>query len=366
MSAHAPAVVIGGGFFGCELAIRLARHFDRVELIEAGPRLLGRASYHNQARVHAGYHYPRSMLTALRSRVNYSRFKADYPESVLDNFTKFYAVARRLSKVTAAQFGAFCTRIGAPCQTASDGIHGLFDRDAIEAAFVVEECAFDADRLRANVQRRLDAAGVGVHLEATAHDLRPIPGGQVGVHGSSTSGDWAYSAACAFVCTYSAINRLLEMNHLPSVGLRHELTEIALVEPPVELRSAGVTVMCGPFFSCMPFPARGLHSLSHVRFTPHCELRDGRWPDRLPPTNFPLMVRDAARFVPAIGRARYVESLWEVKTVLTQSEANDSRPILFLEHHGMPNLHCVLGSKIDNIYDALEYVERLATARSAA
>ena len=26
--------------------------------------------------------------------------------------------------------------------------------------------------------------------------------------------------------------------------------------------------MCGPFFSAMPFPARGLHTLSHVRYTP--------------------------------------------------------------------------------------------------
>ena len=27
--------------------------------------------------------------------------------------------------------------------------------------------------------------------------------------------------------------------------------------------------MCGPFFSLMPFPAAGLQTLSHVRYTPH-------------------------------------------------------------------------------------------------
>src|SRR5262245_37970791 len=144
MSACAPAVVIGGGFFGCELAIRLAHHFERVDLLEAGTRLLGRASYHNQARVHAGYHYPRSLLTALRSRINYSRFKTDYAECVIDEFTKYYAVARRLSKVTAAQFSAFCARIGAPCRPISARARCLFDDEAVEAAFAVEECAFDA------------------------------------------------------------------------------------------------------------------------------------------------------------------------------------------------------------------------------
>ena len=32
-----------------------------------------------------------------------------------------------------------------------------------------------------------------------------------------------------------------------------ELAELALIEPPEELRPFGITVMDGPFFSCMPF-----------------------------------------------------------------------------------------------------------------
>jgi hypothetical protein len=44
---------------------------------------------------------------------------------------------------------------------------------------------------------------------------------------------------------------------------------MALVEVPEPVRGLGITVMCGPFFSVMPFPPRGLHTLSHVRYTPH-------------------------------------------------------------------------------------------------
>ena len=58
------AVIIGGGFYGSSIAIYLAkqRGFKRITLIEREAELLSRASYNNQARVHNGYHYPRSFL----------------------------------------------------------------------------------------------------------------------------------------------------------------------------------------------------------------------------------------------------------------------------------------------------------------
>lgn len=362
MSAPSPVVVIGGGFFGCELAVRLARRFDSVTLFEAGPDIMTRASYRNQARVHGGYHYPRSVLTGLRSRVSYPRFKADYAACIDDRFAKYYAIARRFSKVTAGQFAAFCRRIGAACAPAPNAARALFDFERIDEAFLVDECAFDADRLRELVRARLQRAGVDLHLNCAVQSVRGVDGDRIAVN----AGQNELAAATVILCVYGQTNRFLEINDLPPAPLKHELTELALVEMPPELRSVGVTVMCGPFFSCMPFPARGLHSLSHVRFTPHCAWTDGEAPSELPPSNAALMLRDAIRFVPALARARYVDSLWEVKSVLVQSESDDSRPILFSAHHGLRNLHCVLGSKIDNVYDALDHVERVLEHRSAA
>jgi len=75
-------------------------------------------------------------------------------------------------------------------------------------------------------------------------------------------------------CTYSGINQINKASNLQIVPLKHELTEMALIEMPEELTRSSFTVMDGPFFSIMPFPARGLHSLSHVRYTPHCYWQD--------------------------------------------------------------------------------------------
>ena len=126
------AVVIGGGFYGAAIAIYLAkqRGFKSILLVERESALLTRASYNNQARVHNGYHYPRSFTTAYRSRVNLPRFVQDWPDAVRQDFTKLYAIARRNSKVTAKQFERFCREIGAKIQPAEPALRALFERNS--------------------------------------------------------------------------------------------------------------------------------------------------------------------------------------------------------------------------------------------
>src|SRR5688500_12723876 len=132
------AVVIGGGFYGAAIAIYLARQrgLKRIFLIEREPALLTRASYNNQARVHNGYHYPRSFTTAYRSQVNLPRFVRDWPDAVKQNFTKLYAIARRNSKVTAKQFERFCQEIGAKIQPADSALRVLFEPRLVEEVFI--------------------------------------------------------------------------------------------------------------------------------------------------------------------------------------------------------------------------------------
>ena len=184
------------------------------------------------------------------------------------------------------------------------------------------------------------------------------------------------TAPHVFNCTYARLNGLHATSGLPLVPLKHELTEMALIEPPPELGGGGVTVMCGPFFSVLPYPPRGLHTFSHVRYTPHASWQEGPGrpvvdPDRAlaearRASNFPRMVRDAARYLPCMGGARQVDSLWEVKTVLPRSEVDDSRPILFSTDHGLTGFHCVIGSKLDNAFDMFDHADAALVATESA
>lgn len=361
------AVIIGGGFYGAAIAIYLAqqRNMCRVVLLEREPALLQRASYNNQARVHNGYHYPRSFTTAYRSRVNLPKFVADWPEAVKKDFTKLYAIPRRNSKVTGRQFERFCEQIGASIVPAEASLQALFEPRLIEQVFLVEEYAFDSTKLAAWAERELRASGVEVRCGSVA--TRICRAGERALRVSSTDASGAVRddiTRLVFNCTYSGLNQFAGDFPGTRSSLKQEITEMALMKMPPVLEDIGITVMDGPFFSMMPFPARGLHTLSHVRYTPHLSWNDkiGDDPyDRLRhyqrDSRVDRMVRDVGRYLPSIFDAQHVDSLYEVKTVLVKNEGDDGRPILFEKHAELPGCYSVLGGKIDNIYDVLEKLD---------
>lgn len=361
------AVVIGGGFYGAAIAVYLARQrgLKRIRLIEREPALLMRASYNNQARVHNGYHYPRSFTTAYRSRVNLPKFVRNWPEAVKQDFTKLYAIARRNSKVNAKQFERFCRSIGSAIQPVDPELRALFEPRMIENVFLVEEYAFDTTKLASWAERELKECGVHISYQTRVTEISKGVGTSLQVVTETKQGEQEL-ITCHYIfnCTYSGLNQF--KGDFPGVrtGLKQEITEMPLMQMPPSLNGLGITVMDGPFFSMMPFPARGLHTLSHVRYTPHLH-----WDDRqgLDPykkldhyeqtSRVDRMIRDVGRYIPSVLGARHVDSLFEVKTVLTKSENDDGRPILFEKHLELPGCYSVLGGKIDNIYDVLEKLD---------
>jgi glycine/D-amino acid oxidase-like deaminating enzyme len=357
----AEVVVIGGGFYGCSIALHRHRQGRRVTVLDESPTLLTRASYNNQARVHQGYHYPRNLRTGLSSSANFPRFVRDYREAVLDGFEKLYAIARRNSQVTASQFASFCRTIGAPHREASPSARALFDPDLIEEVFEVREVAFDAVALRRMMARQLEEAAIEVRMNTPVARVEPLSEGRIAVH----AGGDTLIAEEVFVCLYSRINHLLRASGLPVVPMKHEIAEIALVHPSPAIAGRGITVMDGPFFSTMPFPAERLHSFTHVRYTPHeawHDDRDTRDPytyldTHTPETKFPLMIRDALRYLPALKGTTHVRSLFDTKTVLIENEDNDGRPILYRRDYQSQGLTLILGGKIDNIYDILYAID---------
>lgn len=366
MLAPVDAVIIGGGFYGLRIALHLREALGLVSVLvlERESELMNRASYVNQARVHNGYHYPRSILTAYRSRVNFPRFMSEFNDAVVASFDHYYAIASKLSKVNARQFELFCSRIGAVIEKAEPSVASWFNSGMIESVYRVSEPAFDSRILRDIILERINSVG-GIEIRTRDEVERVESLGEL-LRVTSSSG--IHTAARVINASYSRLNQVHQKSGIPVVPLRHELTEIALVELPTELTSIGLTVMDGPFFSVMPFPGRKLHSLSHVRFTPHYSWYDTgdriRDPDRLTQeipesTSFAQMYADALRYTPVLAGMRHEESLWEVKTVLSASAYDDSRPILFKPNHGVRNFTAIMGGKLDNVYDVLEELSLL-------
>ena len=325
--------------------------------------------------MHNGYHYPRSLLTALRCRINFPRFVDEYSECIVKDFDKYYAIGTTFSKVTAAQYVRFFERVGSPLGPAPKEVKRLFNRDLIEDVFAATEYVFDAVKLAQIMRRRLAEAEVEVRFSTEAQKVRQVEGSLLEVTCASPNGTCTVTAPSVLNCTYSRLNQLLVASGLPKLFLKYELSECAFIEPPDELKHLGITVMCGPFFSIMPFPPLHLHNINHVRYSPHCE-----WWDKADVTyrdpyeycrvarkksNHVHMTKDIARYIPCMSTCRYVDSIWDIKVVLPKSEVDDSRPVLYRKDCGLPNLTCLMGGKIDNVYDIIEY-ENASYARGTA
>lgn len=363
-------IIIGGGFYGCCLALYLRSISARVLLVEAGERLMDRASRVNQARVHTGFHYPRSAATAVKSMLLHRRFLDDFPEAVVGDFQMLYAIARRRSKVTAKKFHRMFRDMGAPITPAGPAQRALFNPDMVEDVFACHEVAFDHKILGRLVGERLAAAGIEVRLSTAVVGLADHPSGVI----ARLSDGSEVSAAYAFNITYSQINAVLAKAGLPPARLKHEIAELALIKPPPELERIGVTLMDGPFFSAMPYPAEGLYSFTHVRYTPHdswadnAALRDpyAHFAAHAPESRYAFMRRDAQFYLPCMEGAEYRRSIYEVKTVLIKNEGDDGRPILYHRSPESSRVISVLGGKIDNIYDLFEAVKASGGAFAGA
>ena len=101
-------IIIGAGLYGLDAALFCGERGQKVLVIEQESAPFTRATYINQARVHMGYHYPRSLSTAMKSAGYFKRFVEDYQCCIHSEFDQIYATSSHFSWTDAKEFRKFC------------------------------------------------------------------------------------------------------------------------------------------------------------------------------------------------------------------------------------------------------------------
>ena len=141
-------LIIGAGLYGLYSADYLARKNSKKKIVvlEKDPAAFMRATYINQARVHMGYHYPRSLSTAEKSAGYFSRFVEDFDFCIYKKFNQIYATSSHFSWTNAEQFVKFCDAAGIKCEEQNPKKYFKFGM--CDGAFLTEEYTYDAHILR--------------------------------------------------------------------------------------------------------------------------------------------------------------------------------------------------------------------------
>ena len=367
-------IIIGAGFYGMYAALHCGKKKERVLVLECGTAPFQRATYINQARVHQGYHYPRSLSTAMKSAGYFERFHRDFAFCINREFEKVYATSAQYSWSDGEQFRKFCRAAGIPCKEVYP--EDYFRKDMCDGAFLTREYTYDAMLLKEryleelselpNVKLLFGSRVTWLEREQDDYLCR------------LNSGD-EYRAPFVLNATYAAANQILDLLGFEKFKIKYELCEIILCDVNEKLRRCGITVMDGPFFSIMPFGKTGFHSLTSVTFTPHttsyqalpafpCQARSGGSCSERelgncnecvakPESAFPYMEKLARKYLQDDYEFRYVKSLFSMKPILTSSEIDDSRPTVIRVYSRKPTFVGVLSGKINTVYDLDEVLD---------
>lgn len=353
-------IIIGGGFYGAYLAAFLGKAGNEVLIIEKESEIMTMATSNNQARVHKGYHYPRCSNTGLRSSILLPKFVDEFKSSIEDDLDKYYAIAKFSSKISSDAFETYCKKINIPLSPADANIRSCFNNELIEKIYKAKEFTYNIDSLRRAMLDKLFKSRVLIKCDEEVSSVRSIDGA---LRVFTRNDDMFYDADEVYNCSYAKINSILKSSHIPTIDLEHEYTEMCMYIPPSDFSKTGITIMDGPFFSTLPtHQFDKAHIVHHVEYTPRL-----RWQEELNKTkeinelkktsNWEKIKEDMARYIPALGNSIFVKSIWQQKTILPNMDENDSRPILFKKDHHYKGFHCVLGSKINNVYDLVDNVE---------
>lgn len=331
-----------------------------------------RATYINQARVHQGYHYPRSLSTAMKSAGYFARFNEDYDFCINREFQKVYATSKEYSWSDGAQFLKFCQAANIPCEELNP--KKFFKEGMCDGAFLTREYTYDAMILKDYFIDRLSELGnaAEIHFGAEITAIEKTQDAyELEVKEKGTCEH--YVTGFLLNATYASTNQLLDMVGFEKFDIKYELCEIILCDVNDRLREYGFTVMDGPFFSLMPFGKTGLHSLTSVTFTPHatsyekvprfsCQEGNSAYCNdrhlgncngckKKPQTAFPYMSSLARKYLKEEYQFDYRSSLFSMKPILMSSELDDSRPTVIRVYSKKPDFIGVLSGKINTVYD---------------
>jgi len=364
-------IVVGGGLFGVYTALHLAQRKHAVCLLEKEDRLFTKAAVVNQARLHSGYHYPRSVATANQCICHKDRFARDHIQFINSSFKQYYAIDKHKSRVDSFQFEEFCRAIKAKALVVAD--HFLFNYDHLERVFLAEEVSFDprlvASFYTAKVQ---DDPNISLRLNAEIAGVEARNGAwKVGYRSVDDHGvQKTLAAPCVINATYAGTNGINRLFGMKEMELKYELTEIVLVRSN-ELKGIGLTVMDGKFASIMPYGLTGLLVLSSVYYTPHkvsfedlprfdCQQSNKQCrPDFLarcdtcsakPASNYPQMIRQVSTYLKNV-HLKYCSSMYAIKAKLRSSAVDDRRPTKVMKLHENPDFICVFAGKVNCIYE---------------
>lgn len=366
-------VIIGAGIYGLHASLHPNFSENKVLIIEKEKDILTRASFINQARLHNGYHYPRSIQTAKASAKYFDKFFRDYSFAINHTFHSIYAISKDNSLTSKEEFEEFCNTVNIPFKTINDSLY--FKPNMVSSAYETKEFVYDINLIRKYYLEKI-AKNLNISISFNTFIQKAIQKDYQYLLTLSTGE--TICTDCVINTSYASVNQINELFNLPKYDIKYELCEVELGKANHSLKNVAVTVMDGPFFSIMPFGKTEYHSLTSVNHTPHdtCYQKLPSFECQTHNPNCNSMILDNCNncsYRPASKEKSmhhlftqylkedydftYEKSLFTIKPILLVSEQDDSRPTVITKHSKTPIFISCLSGKFNTMYLLDEFID---------
>jgi len=332
-------LVVGAGAFGCSIALELFNcNFD-VTLIETNSSIMMGASKNNHNRIHYGYHYPRSLETALQSLDGLNSFLENYSECIVKNFPNYYAIAKHGSHVSSYDYIQFCNN--ANIEYKSEFPNSLYlNNNLIDTSFKVNEPIFDWEIFKELIDKKISKTNIKLKLNTSFFSVNHT--------------DYDYIINCSYA-NINVINKFLGAECI-EFKLQDVIVPIFTYNSP----KIGITVMDGPFCSIMP---KGNTSNTFLLYHAKYSILKETYENELScakdvKDNLQHLINDSINYFPFLNNVSFVD-YWQTIRALPIT-TNDERLSKVMISKSYPKLITIFSGKITTCVDvAREVKEKL-------
>jgi len=311
-------VIVGAGWVGCHLALKLKDKYEVVLYEEED--VFSKTSLKNQNRLHLGFHYARSSSTRELCKTTFNRFLNEYSNLVSNISNNIYAVPTKNSLIDLETylkiFEDWNYDVVSPSYLSN-----------IEGAIQVDEKYIDPVKAKKFFTEQLK--DVLVKKKITKADLAKL----------QKENDLVIN------CTNNVLNRNEEVSY--------ELNTLFIYEKTSDIDLGALTLVDGPLFSIFPY-LDGTYLVSHVKYSPDTSTTSDE--------KVSLIEEDIVGYFPDFKKHFKLVGSNDSYKSKVKNAADPRVPVISKED----NLINIFTGKIQGIFKIEDYVNKEINHRNAA
>jgi hypothetical protein len=328
-------LVIGGGIYGCHLALNLKKKKIDVDLFEKNKELLLESSGKNQYRLHQGFHYARNYVTRNQSKKGFNIFMNLYGKFTKKVSKNYYFVPKEYSLIDFGTYISIFRNEKYDFEVLSKEKYSFLNK--IEGGFLVDERVIDVDGLRKMFSEELRDI-IKYETEVLPRELDLL----------KLKYDYIID------CTWGRLINFFECEY--------ELTHLCYIKTKTKNHPA-ITLVDGPLWSIYPTSKDNIYTLSNVVNTSLFKDKDfdkilnykSMLTEDYLLSNYNKMVVNVEKNYKNFSNEFSLEG-HQISVKTKPNGTSDPRDCRIFKHD---NLISVFSGKIDTFYIAEDYLNKL-------